>query len=219
MAQQSNKNVDKTVEEVDAAISKTEAFIDNNKKGLFWGAVALVAIVAIVSLWNWYNSGRDAKAQEEIYAAQFLFEEKNYEEALVAFEDIIDNYGATRTGNLAKAYAGLCNKELKNYEAAIDYLKSYSGSDMMIAPAIESALGDCYVETGDYAKGAQCFEKAASAANNEAFSPLYLKKAGLAYEKNGDKGAAAKVYMMIKDSWLQTPVGQEVDKYIYRVQH
>lgn len=219
MAQNSNKNVDKTVEEVDAAISKTEAFIDKNKKNLLFGAVALVAIVAIVSLWNWYNRGQDGKAQEEISAAQFLFDEGKYDEALVAFEDVVDNYGATRTGNLAKAYAGLCNKELKNYEAAIDYLKSYSGSDMMIAPAIESALGDCYVEIGKYAEGAKCFEKAASAANNEAFSPLYLKKAGLAYEKMGDKGAAAKVYMTIKDSWLQTAIGQEVDKYIYRVQH
>lgn len=219
MAQNSNKNVDKTVEEVDAAISKTEAFIDKNKKNLLYGAIALVAVVAIVSLWGWYNNGQDEKAQDEMYAAQFLFDEKNYEEALVAFEDVIDNYGSTASGNLAKAYAGLCNKELKNYEAAIGYLKSYSGSDMMIAPAIESALGDCYVETGDYANGAKCFEKAASAANNEAFSPLYLKKAGLAYEKMGDKAAAAKVYITIKESWLQTAIGQEVDKYIYRVNH
>ncbi len=219
MAQKSNKNIDKTVEEMDAALSKTEVFIDENKKNLLWGAIAIVAVVAIVSLWNWYSNRKDTDAQNEIYTAQFLFDEGKYEEALIAFEDVIDNYGSTRTGNLAKAYAGLCNKELKNYEAAIGYLKAYSGSDMMIAPAIESALGDCYVETGDYAKGAKCFEKAASAADNEAFSPLYLKKAGLAYEKNGDKAAAAKVYMTIKESWLQTPIGQEVDKYIYRVQH
>jgi tetratricopeptide (TPR) repeat protein len=176
-----------------------------------------VAVVLVVSVWNWFNNSRNSKAQDEIYAAQFLFEAGHYDEALAQFEDVIDSYGSTKTGNLAKAYAGLCQKELKNYDEAIKYLKQFSGNDQLIAPAIEAALGDCYVETDQYAEAAKCFEKAAAATDNEAFSPLYLKKAGLAYEAQGDKNAALKAYNAIKDNWLQTTIGQ--DKYIYRVQH
>jgi tetratricopeptide (TPR) repeat protein len=219
MAQNVKNKASQTETEVDVAISKTEAFVENNKKRFFWGAIIIVAVVLVVSVWNWYNSGRNSKAQDEIYSAQFLFEAGQYDEALASFEDVIDSYGSTKTGNLAKAYAGLCNKELKNYDAAINYLKEFSGSDMLIAPAIEAALGDCYVETADYAKAVKCFEKAATATNNEAFSPLYLKKAGLAYEAMGDKEGALKAYNAIKTNWLQTSVGQDIDKYIYRVQH
>jgi tetratricopeptide (TPR) repeat protein len=219
MAQNAKNKADQTVNDVDVAISKTEAFVENNKKRFFWGAIIIVAVVLVVSLWNWYNTGRNSKAQDEIYTAQFLFEAGKYDEALASFEEVIDSYGSTKTGNLAKAYAGLCNKELKNYDEAINYLKQFSGSDMIIAPAIEAALGDCYVETDNFADAVKCFEKAAAATNNEAFSPLYLKKAGLAYEAMGDKAGALKAYTAIKESWLQTAIGQEIDKYIYRVQH
>jgi tetratricopeptide (TPR) repeat protein len=219
MAQNEKNKAEQNQTEVDVAISKTEAFVENNKKRFFWGAIIIVAVVLVVSVWNWYSASRDSKAQEEIYSAQFLFEAGRYDEALDQFEAVIDSYGSTKTGNLAKAYAGLCQKELKNYDAAIERLKAFSGDDMMIAPAIEAALGDCYVETDQLDQAVKCFEKAAAAANNEAFSPLYLKKAGLAYEAKGDKQGALKVYNAIKENWLQTTVGQEVDKYIYRVQH
>lgn len=219
MANKTTKDADKTVTEVDAAISRTEAFIDKNRNYLLWGAIALVAVVVIGSIWNWYVGSRDEMAQKEIAEGQFLFDEQNYEEALDVFESIVDSYGSTRTGNLAKAYVGLCKKELKDYDGAIASLKAYSGSDMLLAPAIESALGDCYVEIDDYAAAAKCFEKAAAAADNEAYSPLYLKKAGLAYEKAGDKAAALKAYTAIKDQWMQTAIGREVDKYIYRAGH
>jgi hypothetical protein len=41
----------------------------------------------------------------------------------------------------------------------------------------------------------------------------------LAYEAKGDKQGALKAYTAIKENWLQTTIGQDVDKYIYRVQH
>jgi tetratricopeptide (TPR) repeat protein len=219
MAQNVKNKAEQNENEVDVAISKTEAFIENNKKRILWGAIVAVAIVLVVSVWNWFNTSRDTKAQDEIYTAQFLFEAGKYDEALTEFEAVIDSYGSTKTGNLAKAYAGLCQKELKNYDEAISYLKQFSGDDMIIAPAIEAALGDCYVETDQLKEAVKCFEKAAAATNNEAYSPLYLKKAGLAYEALGDKEGALKAYTAIKDNWLSTSIGQDIEKYIYRVQH
>ena len=89
----------------------------------------------------------------------------------------------------------------------------------MIAPAILSALGDCYVdqETPNYTKAAETFEQAAKAASNAQYTPLFLRKAGLAYEEAGDLKNALKVYQNIKDNWAETSIAQSIDKYIERV--
>lgn len=213
-----NKKVDNTVEEVDGAISKTELWLEKNQKNIMYALIAVVLVVAAVWGWNYLKANSNAKAENEIYSAQFLFESGDYEQALEGFEAVMNEYGSTNAGNLAKAYAGLCQKNLGNVQEAISLLKSYSGSDNVVAPAILCALGDCYVDTDNNNEAAKTFEKAAKAADNAEFTPLYLKKAGLAYEAAGDKASALKVYQSIRDNWFETSIGQLIDKYIVRVQ-
>ena len=63
-------------------------------------------------------------------------------------------------------------------------------------------------------KAASQFLKAAKAADDNMLSPIYYKKAGLAYlhAKNFDK--AIETFEMIKKTYLNSPEGQEADKYI-----
>ena len=213
------KNVDNTVQEVDAALSKTEQFVEKNKNIIMYALIGVIVIVAAIWGWNKLSASNNEKAQDEIWASQLLFEQGQYEQALEGFEALISEYGSTKAGNLAKAYAGLCNKELGNYEEAIKQLKDFSGNDDVIAPAVLAAQGDCLVnqENADNKKAAELFEKAAKAADNAQFSPLYLKKAGLAYEAAGDNAAALKAYQTIKDNWAETMSAQTIDKYIERV--
>lgn len=213
------KNVDNTVQEVDAALSKTEQFVEKNKNIIMYALIGVIVIVAAIWGWNKLSASNNEKAQDEIWASQLLFEQGQYEQALEGFEALISEYGSTKAGNLAKAYAGLCNKELGNYEEAIKQLKDFSGNDDVIAPAVLAAQGDCLVnqENADNKKAAELFEKAAKAADNAQFSPLYLKKAGLAYEAAGDNASALKAYQSIKDNWGETMSAQTIDKYIERV--
>lgn len=213
------KNVDNTVQEVDAAISKSEQFVEKNKNIIMYALIGIIVVVAAVWGWNKISESNNEKAQDEIWASQLLFEQGQYEQALEGFEALISEYGSTKAGNLAKAYAGLCNKELGNYAEAIKLLKDFSGNDNILAPAVLAATGDCLVnqENPENTKAAELFEKAAKAADNAQFTPLYLKKAGLAYEAAGDKAAALKVYQSIKDNWAETLSAQSIDKYIERV--
>lgn len=211
------QNTDTTVQEVDGAISKTEQFIDKNRNNILYSFVAIVLVVAAVWGINKCSDSSNASAQEEIYAAQQLFELGDYEQALAGFEGVIDEYGSTKAGNLAKAYAGLCNSELGNYAAAIDQLKSFSGSDAVLAPAIMAALGNCYANQNDFVEAAKSYERAASMSNSAQYSPLYLRKAGQAYEKAGNNAEALKIYESIRKGWAETTVGQNIDKYIERV--
>ena len=219
MAKKEIKKVEETV--IDQPISKIEEALQKkeNQKMIIYGIIAIIFFVAIIFGWRWMSQRNNENAQNEIWKSELLFDQGQYEQALEGFEAVIEEYGSTRAGNTAKAYAGLCSKNLGNYEDAIKFLQDFDGNDNVIAPAILSALGDCYVdkENPDYSKAAQTFEQAAKAANNAQYSPLFLRKAGLAYEAAGDQKNALKTYQNIKDNWAETSIAQSIDKYIERV--
>ena len=219
MAKKEIKKVEETA--IDQPLSKTEEFLQqkDNQKKIVYVFIAIILIVAIIFGWHWMSQNNNEKAQNEIWNSELLFDQGQYEQALEGFEAVVDEYGSTRAGNTAKAYAGLCHKNLGNYEDAIKFLQDFDGNDNVIAPAILSALGDCYVdkENPDYNKAAQTFEQAAKAANNAQYSPLFLRKAGLAYEAAGDQKNALKAYQNIQDNWAETSIAQSIDKYIERV--
>lgn len=215
------KNVEVQENEVDVAMSKSEQFLADkkNQKNILTACIAVVVVAAAIWGWNKFSASNNADAQDAIWESELLFDQGNYQSALEGFEAVISEYGSTKAGNMAKAYAGLCQKNLGNYDEAIKLLNDYSGNDNVVAPAILSALGDCYVnaENADNKKAAATFEKAAKAADNAQYSPLYLKKAGLAYEAAGDNAAALKAYEAIKNNWGETQAAQQIDKYIERV--
>ena len=95
-------------------------------------------------------------------------------------------------------------------------MKAFSGSDNMISPAIVGLIGDCYVNMGDVKEGVSYFEKAAKAADNEVVSPVYLKKAGLAYENLKEYDKAVQAYKSIKEKYYNSMEASDIDKYITR---
>lgn len=209
----------KTVQE-EPQVSKVESFLEKNGKKLVYGVAALIAVVGVGMFFSHLSDkkGRAAIADEEnLPAAEFAFTEGDYQAALDSYNAFIEEYGSTVVGKRAKMSAALCEKELGNYEAAIQGLKDFKCEDVYVYAAALSALGDCQVETGDLASAATNFEKAASVAACNEYSPIFLKKAGLAYEKLGNKAAALKVYQQVKDSYSESEFGQIVDKYIARV--
>ena len=132
------------------------------------------------------------------------------------FAKIADTYGHTVAGNLAKAYAGICYFKLGQNEKALKMLKSFSGKDNMVSPAIVGLIGDCYVNMGKTEEGISYFEKAASEASNEVVSPVYLKKAGIAYESLKKYDDAIKAYTSIKEKYFNSMEAADIDKYITR---
>jgi len=85
-----------------------------------------------------------------------------------------------------------------------------------IAPTIIGLIGDCYVSTGRTKEGISYFEKAASKADNDLISPIYLKKAGLAYESMKQYADALKAYETIRDKYNLSMEAVDIDKYITR---
>lgn len=210
--------------EVEELVSKSELFIETYSKKIIAGIIAIVVIVgAIFAYRQLYLLPQQKKATAALFKGEQYFARDSFQLALngngadyEGFEAIIDEYGSTKAGNLAKAYAGICYAKLGENDKALDNLKSFSASDNMISPAIMITIGDCYVNMDNAQEGVKYFEKAANSADNEVLAPIALKKAGIAYESLKQYSDAVKVYTVIKDKYFNSLEAADIDKYITR---
>lgn len=210
--------------EVGEIVSRSEQFIEKYSKHLMYGVLAVAVVVALVlGVKHGYLAPREKKATAALFKGEQYFARDSFSLALngngadyEGFEAIIDQYGSTKAGNLAKAYAGISYFRLGEAELALKNLKSFSGKDNMISPAITGLIGDCYVNLGQAKEGISYFEKAAKQADNEVISPMYLKKAGIAYESLQQYKDAAKVYSTIKEKYSTSMEATDIDKFITR---
>ena len=198
--------------EVEEIVSKSEQFIENNSKKIIYGIIAVALVVgAVLGIKHGYLVPQEKKAAAAMFKGEQYFARDSFALALngngadyEGFEAIIDQYGSTDAGNLAKAYAGICYYKMGDTQKALDLLKSFSGKDQMVSPAVTGLIGDCYVNMGNTKEGISYFEKAAKEADNEVISPIYLKKAGIAYENLKEYDKAVKAYTTIKDKYFSS---------------
>lgn len=209
---------------VEQALTTSEAFIEKYQKQILIGVGILVALVLIVlSIRNFYIKPRELDAENEMYKAQTYFAGESFEEALngdgnecIGFKEIASDYGMTSSGNLATAYAGICYYKMGDFHNAIKYLSQFDGKDTYLTASVVGLIGDAYAELGETSKAIGYFEKAGGLKNN-VLSPIYLKKAGLAYEAAEQPNKAAKCYKEIKDTYSTSQEASDIDKYIARV--
>lgn len=213
---------EKNLETIDEKLTTSEQFLEKNQKQILIGLAVIVAIVGAFLAYHYlYSLPKNQKAQAAIFKGERYFQNGQDSLALfgngndyIGFEAIIDQYGGTKTADLAKAYAGISYSRMGNNEKALEYLKKFKGGDLLITPAVQGSIGDVYMNMGNSSEAISNYTKAAQKANDEMLSPIFYKKIGLVYlnEKNYDK--AIETFSMIKDKYLNTPEGQEADKYI-----
>jgi tetratricopeptide (TPR) repeat protein len=186
-------------ETLGAAMNKTELFFDNNGRKISYIFLALLILGGLIYGYRaLVAQPRVEKAAAMLAEAQARLngETPDFELALngdaegVGFLDVVEQYGSTPSGNLAKHYAGICYLRNGDLENALVYLKKFSpvkGLTGAIVNAQNLGLqGDIAVAQEDYAKAASLFVKAAEVADNNLTTPLYLRKAAQAEQAAGN---------------------------------
>lgn len=213
-----------SVESLDNALSKSEQFIENNQKSL---TIIVIAVLVILGIYfgykNWYLAPMEEEARSQIFNAEYYFERDSFRLALegtendLGFLEIADQYSASKTGNLANYYCGICYRQLGEFELAIDYLKKFDAGDIMVTPIAYGAIGDCYVELEKLSEGAKYYEKAASYSSDDFTTPLFSKKAGQVYVELGEYSKALALYESLKSNYPKSTDARDIDKEIARV--
>jgi len=200
-------------------ISRTEEFIEKNKILVFGAVAVLVLVVGGIFGYRYYKNSQEELAQSEMFQAVYYFESDSLDLALngdgnnLGFRDIVEDYSITDAGNLANYYAGVAYLKQGKYKPAVLYLQDFSSDDLLIQARAYSLIGDAYMEQEEFDNAAEYYTKAANYKSNEYFSPTYLLKAGLAYEKMGENEKAKNAYQTIIDKYWKSNEFQKAKKY------
>lgn len=207
--------------EVAGFLAKSEEYIQRNKKTLTIVVCCVVGVALLIwAFIAFYAQPRQQRAAESMFAAEQYFSEGNYELALngnddnLGFADIIDQYGCTKSANLAKYYAGICQLNLGKYDEAIDLLKHYKGRDLLTKGEALMLIGDAYAEKADPAEAIRYYEKAAKASQNFVVAPTALWKAGMMHMQQNEYDKAVECFQQVKDNYPESSEYAEMDKYI-----
>jgi len=224
MASKQDKKIDKTEERivaVEEAFSKTEQFIEQYQQIiLIVVGVIIVIVLGYFGFKRFYLAPKEKDAQSQMFMAEKYFEQDSLKKALngdgqyLGFLAVIDEFGMTKSANLAHYYAGICYLKMGQYETALEQLNKFSSSDEFVGPMAKGAMGDANMELKQVQKAADLYMDAAEMKKNEFTSPMFLMKAGMAYEELGNYEKALKVYKQLKEKYARSNEGREIDKYI-----
>ena len=147
-------------------------------------------------------------------------EKEGYAAVQLGFEDVPERkLTKPEMGHLNKA--GVAPKKyLREFdlENAAEFLARYSpvkGIPGALINAQNYGLqGDVAVERQDYAEAVDFYRKAVKAADNNLTAPMYLRKAGLAAQAQGDAAAAAGFYQQILDTYPASMEAREAEKLL-----
>lgn len=198
---------------------------EKNKKNLPYyigGAIVLIAAIG----YYFYNQRvtKNAEAQEQMFRAVYYFEQDSVNKAIVGdgqfpgLEMIVDDYGSTKAGNLAKYYLGLAYMRSGRIDEGVDQIEDFSKDENLVSAASYSALAYASEDQGDFEKAAELFVEAAELQENSATSPVYLMSAGRNYELANNKESAHDVYQKIKINFPKSQEASIIDKYLARTE-
>jgi len=213
---------EKDWEKIDEAVHTSENFIVKYQNQLLIGIGIVVLIVGgYLALQHFYFEPKNEEAQIAMFKGEEYFRLGQDSLAIYGdgkgyngFESVISDYGSTKAGNLAKAYAGISYANLGQYEKALSYLKDFSGKDEILSQLVNGAIGDCLDNTGKSDDAVPYYIKAAKGVDNAAQSPILYKKAALIYRNQGKYDKVIETFTLVKNQYAMSPVAMEADKYI-----
>lgn len=224
MAKKKARQTD-NLQELESALTKTEQFIEEHQKPITYvvGAIILL-VVAYLGFTRFYLHPREKEANSQMFMAENYFEKDSFNLAIngdgnyLGFLDIIDDYGLTKAGKLARYYTGISYLHLGQYEDALEYLNGFKTKDMLLAPISEGAKGDAKLELGDTKGALRHYRKAFGMNENEFTTPIYMMKAANLLESMDELDEALVLYKQIKEKYPTSNEGQNADRYIGRIE-
>lgn len=214
------------LEQIEATVSKTEQYIENNRRSLL---IIVIIIIGLVGLYlgfqNFYLEPLEEEAHNDMFMAEMYFEKDSFQLALngdgqyLGFVDIADEYGLTKAGNLANYYAGICFLHTKKFEEAIEYLNNFSSSDIILSTLALGGIGDAYLELKNNESALKYYKEAAENHKNDFLTPRYLMKQAFVLELDQQYPEAEAIYTQIKQDFSKSREALEIDKYIARAKN
>jgi tetratricopeptide (TPR) repeat protein len=201
---------------------KTTQFFYQNKRYISWGFTGLVVLVIAGVIYFNNRAANSEKATTALGEILRYYDKGEYQTAIsgvperniVGLKEIVDNYGGTHSGDLAKYFLASCYYSLGNYDDALKYFDDFGGSYSPLRASAIAGAASCYEAKGDNGKAAEYFERAASKTSDPQLSPEYLREAARDYSVSGKKERAIELLKKLKKEYPTSTYAREADRML-----
>lgn len=164
------------------------------------------AATALGKIFTFYDAGANDVKQYEIAINGMP------ERSVMGLKSIVDNYGSTNSGELAKLYLGNAYFATGKLDDAMKMFEDFSSNDPILQAAATAGEASCFESKGNYEQAASLYEKAAGLQTIE--TPEYLQSSARCYGLKGDKPKALALCLRIKKEFPKSTQARDIDRYI-----
>lgn len=219
------KKISKKEIKVDPLVSSYKKFLnfyEENKKKISYVLTGIIIVVIGVIIYVNNLSANNERAAAELGKIFPYYDQENYQLAingdlnrnLPGLIKIVDEYGSTKSGKMARFYLANAYYEIGETDKALEEFDELSFSDDLLQASVYAGIGACYERKGDYIKAAKYFEKAASQSKENVLNPEYLIIAARNYGSASEKEKALDILNKVKKEYKESAAIREIDKYI-----
>ena len=215
---------DETID-LSESVHKAEKYVKDNKKSLsIIGGAAVVIVAAYFGYQQFIVKPQEENAQKEMYVAERYFGQDSVNLAIKGdgsfpgFQEMVNNYGSSNSGNLAKYYLGMSYLKKGEFEKAIESLSSYDAEDDVTGALALGGIAGAHLELNQVDDALKYYKKAADWDENNFTRPLFLMKTATVYEMQKNYKDALSIYQQIKKDFPTSTEARDIDKYIGRAE-
>ena len=197
------KPEDDTLLDVGEVYTKTERFVDENRRTLTYGVGGLaVLILAVIGYQSFVVGPAEAAAETDAWRAENYFEMDSMSLAALGdgysagLEEVMADHEGTAVGQRAAYRMGIYYRDAGDFEGAIAAFEEVNVGDDVVQVLAAGNIGDCYVELADYESAQAAFNNAISLATSsmaeDVLAPMFLYKGALVEIELGNNAQAKK---------------------------
>jgi len=201
---------------------KAQTWYDENKRRV--NVAGGIVLAVAIGLWFYSNNVRqnNDRATTDFARVFSFYDNGQYliaingipERNIIGLQSIVDNYGGTTAGNIAKFYLANCYYNTQEYDKALKYFEDFSGSTPLLTNSAVAGIAACYEAKGDFVKAAENYEKSALKNADDPNAPDNLLNAGRDYMRAGEKDRAVELLKRLKRDYPTSLAARDVDRYI-----
>ena len=205
---------------------KSISYFNENRKNLLIGLGAVAIVVLAVFLYAENKKNNNEKANVELSRVLPLYDGGSFLEAIegrprtpvLGLKKIVEEYGNTEMGEVAKIYLANAYYFLGKFDEAMKYYEDYGGGNDLFKSTALAGQAACYEAKDNSEKAAELYKKAASITNENVLNPQYLLYAGINFIKLGKNDEAKEVLESAKKNYTASAYLRDVDRYLAQIQ-
>ncbi len=216
------KNISKSNEDkLLAFYYKSQEYYEANKNRVYIIATIIVVIIAAIFFYFNYKSKNNEMAGIELSKVKTVYANGLFQQAISGdslgvtrgLQYIVDNYGSSENGEIAKILLANCYYSLRDFNNAEKYYKDYSGSNDIYKAASYAGIASVYEARNDFANAAIYYIKASKQSKLVTNNDEYLFYAIKNYSLANDSENLKKTIKELKKEYPKSKYITQLSRY------